>query len=157
MREWGEMPLEFHAYDIHSDKACLTLFDANCPAFFAPNERQDYALFLDEASSDYVVVKWDGEVVGAFGLFSAADDARLNWIMVDPQRKGLGVGRAIMQEATARARHLGAGAIHIAASHLSAPFFARFGARQTRYAEDGWGPGMHRIDMVLPVPASCRP
>jgi hypothetical protein len=31
------------------------------------------------------------------------------------------------------------------------PFFARFGAVEARRTSDGWGPGMHRVDMVLAV------
>ncbi len=30
-----------------SEAAAHELFDANCPEFFAPNERLDYAEFLD--------------------------------------------------------------------------------------------------------------
>ena len=38
--------LIFNSYsDAHLDE-CLTLFDKNCPKFFATNERQDYDDFL---------------------------------------------------------------------------------------------------------------
>jgi hypothetical protein len=46
---------------------------------------------------------------------------------------------------------LGCVAIDIAASHLSAPFFTRFGAKEVRCTKDGWGAGMHRVDMLLPL------
>ncbi|WP_242112849.1 hypothetical protein [Luteimonas aquatica] len=39
--------------------------------------------------------------------------------------------------------------LHISASHKSAPFFARFGALETARVPDGWGPGMHRVEMRL--------
>ena len=39
--------------------------------------------------------------------------------------------------------------IDIAASHLSAPFFAKFGAMIIKEIKDGWGLNMHRIDMEL--------
>ena len=39
--------------------------------------------------------------------------------------------------------------IEIAASHKSAPFFAKFGATVTAHTVDGWGNGMDRIDMEL--------
>jgi hypothetical protein len=38
--------------------------------------------------------------------------------------------------------------LHIAASHKSAPFFARFGAHEAARIVDGWGPQMHRVDMT---------
>jgi len=39
--------------------------------------------------------------------------------------------------------------IHIAASHLSAPFFEKFGAKVVNRIDNGWGVGMHREDMVM--------
>ncbi|WP_439102406.1 hypothetical protein [Congregibacter sp.] len=32
-----------------------------------------------------------------------------------------------------------------------APFLAHFDARECQRLEDGWGPGMHRIDMELTI------
>ncbi|HWI87197.1 MAG TPA: GNAT family N-acetyltransferase [Sphingomonas sp.] len=129
--------------------ACLALFDANCPRFFAPNERADYAGFLEGAVSDYWVLLEGDEAVAAFGLISPRTPERLSltWIMVQPRRQGTGLGRAIMMAIRVRAG--AARVIDIAASHLSAPFFARFGARDTGRIADGWGPGMHRVDMEL--------
>ena len=39
--------------------------------------------------------------------------------------------------------------IDIAASHLSAPFFEKFGAKTIKEITDGWGLDMHRVDMEL--------
>jgi hypothetical protein len=39
--------------------------------------------------------------------------------------------------------------VDIAASHLSEPFFTKFGAVRTGFENDGWGQGMHRVDMEL--------
>jgi hypothetical protein len=48
-----------------------------------------------------------------------------------------------------KARTSGMRVLRIAASHKSAPFFAGFGAEAVAETPDGWGPGMHRIDMEL--------
>lgn len=77
-----------------------------------------------------------------------SDEAHLNWILLSPSAQGAGVGRAIMGEVAALASVRGVAAVHIAASHKSAPFFARFGAAETLRTADGWGLGMHRVDMV---------
>ncbi len=37
----------FRPYQTADREACLGLFDANCPEFFAPNERADYVAFLE--------------------------------------------------------------------------------------------------------------
>lgn len=129
--------------------ACLALFDANCPAFFAPNERDDYVAWLDGTRA-YTVATLDGGVVGAYGV-TPGDDVALNWIMISPHHQGRGLGGAIMARVVDEARVLGADVVHIAASQHSAPFFARYGAIERSTTTDGWGPGMHRVDMTLAV------
>ena len=42
------MEFRFRGYRPPDESACLALFDENCPAFFAPNERDDYLVFLRE-------------------------------------------------------------------------------------------------------------
>ena len=60
--------LIFNSYsDAHLDE-CLTLFDKNCPKFFATNERQDYDDFLQKESKVYKVALIEGKIVAAFGL-----------------------------------------------------------------------------------------
>jgi len=44
--------------------------------------------------------------------------------------------------------------IDIAASHLSSPFFSKFGAITKNTIKDGWGIGMHRVDMELVINAN---
>ena len=101
--------MTFRPYQAADRDACLALFDANCPAFFAPNERGDYAAFLADGG-DYHVALSGGRIVGAEGRVPR---------------------------------------LHIAASHRSAPFFARFGSQTVKTTPNGWGPGMDRVDMVL--------
>ena len=130
--------------------ACLMIFDANCPEFFAPNERGDYKLFLDAVPNGYEVCELAGRTIAAFGLVS--DDvgvARLIWIMLDPGSQGSGVGSIIMKRVISRSKAMQSDMLKIAASHKSAPFFAKFGAMSTLVTADGWGPGMDRVDMAL--------
>jgi GNAT superfamily N-acetyltransferase len=141
--------IRVRGYAAGDTAACLALFDRNCPTWFAPNERPDFADYLAASGSDYRLCERGGATVAAFGVTTRSGRARLNWIMVDPAAHGHGIGAAIMAEAAALARRAGASAIDIAASHLSAPFFAHFGAQQTERIDHGWGPDMHRVDMVL--------
>lgn len=139
----------FRHYASADQQTCLRLFDANCPEFFAPDERQDYLDFLRSVPTGYEVCEVGESVVAAFGLIRNSDGTDLNWIMLDPASQGLGIGSAIMQRVLGVANEAGISTIRIAASQKSAPFFARFGAVSTLRTEDGWGPGMDRIDMVL--------
>lgn len=137
----------FRPYTDSDRDRCLAIFDANCPEFFAPNERDDYADFLNGPTEAYEVCLLGDEVAGAFGLFGEPGKERgLSWILLDPGFQGGGVGSQIMS----RILQAGKGClIHIGASHKSAPFFERFGAVTVQTFDDGWGPGMHRVDMEL--------
>lgn len=142
--------VSFRRYSERDRDACLAIFGANCPDFFAPNERDEYAEFLDETHDSYEVCELDGKVAAAFGLLvNDAGESRLCWIMIDPNAQGRGMGSAIMQRVITLGRLSQSPAIGIAASHKSAPFFARFGAAEISRTEDGWGPDMHRVDMKL--------
>ncbi|HVT72251.1 MAG TPA: GNAT family N-acetyltransferase [Lacunisphaera sp.] len=139
----------FRAWEPGDRAACLALFDANCPRYFAANERGDYEAFLDALPVGYEVCLVDGRIAGAYGVLRTDRGPCLRWILLVPEMQGRGLGRAIMNRAISSAETRQSGALRIAASHESAPFFARFGAREISRTPDGWGPGMHRVDMLL--------
>ena len=142
--------LTFRSFGPTDTEACLALFDANCPEFFAPNERRNYEGFLEVNPKEYELCFSDGRIVGAFGL--TADEARygtLNWILIDPSAQGHGVGTAIMERVILNANESDIRVVTIAASHKSAPFFAKFGAKEIAVTANGWGAEMHRADMML--------
>ncbi|MGI9205683.1 MAG: GNAT family N-acetyltransferase [Woeseiaceae bacterium] len=152
MSEISSTRITFRPYCSADCDACLGIFDANCPEFFAPNEREEYQQFLELVPDGYEVCEADGRVLGAFGLFDEDQDKKtLNWILLDPRSHGLGVGSSIMERVIQLGRSTETAMISIAASQKSAPFFARFGAQTTSTTTDGWGPGMHRLDMMLPL------
>jgi GNAT superfamily N-acetyltransferase len=140
----------FRSYRETDRQACAKVFDANCPEYFAPNERDDYDSFLEAVPEDYEVCEVDGQLVGAFGLLDdGVDEKQLNWILLDPQAQGVGIGKKIMERVIHLGRDASARQVNIAASQKSAPFFARFGATPAKTVIEGWGPGLDRVDMVL--------
>ena len=142
--------ITFRSYQGADYQACIDIFDANCPEFFAPNERQEYKTFLGELIEAYEVCEVNGRVAGAFGLFGAGKRAKsLNWILIDPHMQGIGIGSKIMERVVYVGRTSELKVVKISASHKSAPFFERFGAKPISVTEDGWGPGMHRVEMEL--------
>jgi len=146
------MEIIFRPYRNADSQACMNIFDANCPEFFTPNERQEYERFLEDVSESYEVCEVDGRVLGAFGLLGdGKDEKRLNWILLDPQTQGIGIGLKIMERVIHLGRKSETRMVRIAASQKSEPFFVRFGATTTSSTKDGWGPGMDRVDMVLPL------
>jgi Ser-tRNA(Ala) deacylase AlaX len=142
----------FRPYRPGDREACLALFDANTPEFFAPNERAAYIEFLDGGPAYYRVCLAQDQIAGAFGLnLTAPGLGSLKWILVQPRAHGRGIGSAMMRQALDLAREAGVKTIEIGTSHKSAPFFARHGAERVRETPEGWGPGMHRVDMELRV------
>jgi len=140
----------FRAFQASDQMACLALFDANCPAFFDAGERPGYVQFLAARPEGYEVCLDECGIIGACGLqFHAPEEVIIRWILLEPEVQGRGIGSAMMARALARGRAAGARRLLMAASHKSAPFFARFGARATATTPHGWGPDLHRVDMVL--------
>ena len=147
------MTIQFHLYGPSHADDCMALFDRNCPAFFAIEERRYYRDFLAAHNSPYYLGMDRGVLVCAFGYGAATDDTpTLNWIMVEPEYHRGGLGGMMMTKYIAylKAHHKNYGAI--ATSQHAEPFFERYGATRIGYVQDGWGAGMHRIDMLLPVP-----
>lgn len=140
----------FRGYLSTDKAACLELFDANCPEYFAPNERKDYENFLAANPENYELCFVARPLVGAFGLMhDGAVDRNLRWVLFEPSSQGLGIGAMIMERVILNASESGARVVNIAASHKSAPFFAKFGSTKVTVTANGWGPGLHRVDMVL--------
>lgn len=131
---------------------CLRLFDENCPGFFDPGERAGFVEYLRRPTGPYTVGLLGPTLVAGFGLEAAGPAAMtIRWVVVAPAVQGRGVGRRLMACALTQLRDAGASLLRIAASHRSAPFFAHFGAVELARIPDGWGPGMHRVDMELTV------
>jgi GNAT superfamily N-acetyltransferase len=142
--------MQFRPFQKNDRQACLEMFDLNCPTFFAPNERTDYERFLDDACDRYELCLVDGRVVGGYGVYpDSPGRLALRWIMLSPKAQGRGIGSAMMARVVAALRQAGGATLRISASHKSAPFFARFGAQERTRIPDGWGPGMHRVEMEL--------
>jgi len=128
------------------------LFDANCPEYFSPGERSDYESFLEADSTAYELCIVGGRVAGAFGLMGDDPTQRsLNWILLSPTSQGRGIGAAIMERIILKAKAAMVDIVSIDASQKSAPFFEKFGAVEINRTENGWGPGLHRVDMTLQV------
>lgn len=145
--------MQIRSYTPADQSACLAVFQQNVPDFFAPNEEADFIAFLQQAPKSYRVVtkRADTTILGCFGLTRHQEPtkASINWIMLASQAQGMGVGRLMMQDCLAQARQLKVNDILIAASQHSAPFFAHFGAIELARQADGWGPGMHKVDMLI--------
>lgn len=138
------------SYRTADQKAVLSIFDKNCPEYFAPNERDDLIEFMDQYADGYRVCVHDGNVVGAFGLYEKENkDSRLQWILLDPTAQGIGLGTQVMQDVFKQAKNKNIKSIQIATSHVSYKFFEKHNAKIISKIENGWGPGMHQVHMEI--------
>jgi hypothetical protein len=139
----------FRPYEAADRDRCLAIFDENCPEYFAPGERAGFAEFLDRSADDYCVCVLNGRVSGGYGLcIEGKGVMSLRWILIARDAQRHGIGHVIMTRTLNGVKKLKA-KLAIAASQKSAPYFAKFGAKEIGTTPDGWGPGMHRVDMEL--------
>jgi|TARA_B110000908_G_scaffold143221_1_gene172039 hypothetical protein len=61
----------------------------------------------------------------------------------------MGIGSVIMNRISAMAHQAGTRLVKSVASHKSAPFYTKFGVIKIAAIDNGWGPGMHPLDMEL--------
>ncbi|MCC7635080.1 GNAT family N-acetyltransferase [Stenotrophomonas rhizophila] len=132
--------------------ACLVLFDANVPRYFAPRERQDFANYLlhPDRSHDYRVIEHNGDVVACGGLaLDNENTAAFCWGMVDSTRHRQGFGSLLSHARLAHARTLGAQRVTLSTSQHTQGFYAGLGFAVTRIVPDGHGPGLDAVEMAL--------
>ncbi len=140
----------FRAYRSADKHICLSVFDLNCPEYFDPEERKDYVVFLDEEPDGYEVCEADGQVHGAFGVFSTGEHTMaLRWILLSPESQGQGLGAKIMARVVAKSREARARSIRLFTTQKAEAFFKRFGAETQAMTANGFGPGLDRVDMII--------
>lgn len=150
----------FRPYTLADREACLAIFDANTPRFFAPHERPDFAAFLDAPPCFYGVLTTEsGELVGCGGIGPGRDTrvAVLAWGMLHPDHHGAGLGRRLLLARLARLIDLpDVTGVRMDTSHETVGFFERLGFRVTHFTPNGYREGLHRYDLELRVDEALR-
>lgn len=142
-------------YDPKDQAACLALFDANTPRFFAPSERPEFASHLQscgDPDTPYMVLIENGALIACGGLSRppGSSSAALTWGMVHPARHGQGIGQRLLDTRLALARGLpGLHSLTLSTSQHSSGFYRRAGFTVTGVTKDGFAPGLDRWDMTL--------
>ena len=149
-------PLTYTTYQKRHRHQCMALFEQNCPHFFAVEERADYEQFLDSAPENYWLVRQSDDFIACYGLTIQGLDATIDWIMVDPAVHRGGIGSAMIARAFSIFTEHSVTHLKVATSQHAVGFFARFGLTERSRTMNGWGLGMHRIDMELGFRACCQ-
>ena len=91
--------LIFSDYHPSDRPTCSALFERNCPAYFAIEERSAYQAFLEAEPKPYWIAWTDNVAVACYGVTIERDVAGIDWIMVDPSYQSKGVGDAMVKRA----------------------------------------------------------
>jgi GNAT superfamily N-acetyltransferase len=94
----------------------------------------------------HYVAEIDGRLAGFYGFEPLEDGVGLDYMFVDPEFIGRGVGRALMDHAVALARELGHATLTIVADPNAEGFYRRLGAQRVGSQASDVGP-----DRQLPV------
>ena len=145
--------LEFRNYEVSNYEECLELFEANCPAYFAVEEREDYREFLKSINDQYFLGYVNGSLMCCFGITNHSKGlSSLSWIMVRPSQHKKGYGHQMMSHFFDNIQDQSLGKVLVATSQHANKFFEKYGAEQLEFIEDGWGKGMHKINMEIVFP-----
>ena len=139
-------------YTAKDRAACLALFDSNAPAFFATEERVDYAHFLQTLPCCYLVISSPSAGVLAAGGYYVTDEpelAGLAWGLVAREWQRRGLGRELLQLRLSRLRTTSARMVRVRTSPSSRGFFERAGFRLVRVVTDGFAPNSDLVELLL--------
>lgn len=131
---------------------CLATFSSNVPEYFLESERPEFEAFLSDLPGPYLTLRWSSSVVGCGGYALRAGQgvADLCWGMVDSRYHGRGLGTLLMQARLDLAlKDPDVHRVALSTSHKTVGFYERFGFRTALVERDGYGPGLHRCDMIL--------
>jgi N-acetylglutamate synthase-like GNAT family acetyltransferase len=154
--------LEIRDFDTRDREVCLRLFDSNTPQFFAPHEREEFELYLDNLeergrSSEYLVLEAARKIVACGGYYVEEGTAGLAWGLVGRDRHREGFGSRLLLERLRRiARVPNAHEVVLDTTQFSRGFFERFGFETLKVTPDGYGAGQDRVDMRLELGTTAR-
>ena len=144
------MTVQIIPFESRFKSELLTLFDLNCPAFFAPEERSDFLEYLGEKVEDYFVVFYQNKLVACGGINYPDGLARavLSWDIIHPDFHKKGIGTNLVQY---RIRHIqtkGVFQIGVRTSQMVYSFYEKNGFQLKQIQKEYWAIGYDLYDMV---------
>ena len=150
------MSFTFRPYTPEDRAACVALFAANTPHWFAPPEQEQYESFLNDGPGHYFLMLEGDKICGAGGIEieSGRGVGWLTWGMVDSTRHGQGLGKSLLDYRLQQLRaNPDVRRICIDSSQHTAPFYEKYGFTTQRVIPDGYAKGLHRHEMELRLTA----
>lgn len=153
-----KIPGMIHPYTSADRESCLAVFDSNVPRFFASDERELFATFLDRFKVTYLVLcNTAGAVIGCGGMAVRPDGrtAILRWGMIHAaqQRRELGRGLTVARLRLAVADPA-VEQIILYTTGMTAGFYRTLDFTDTEVLPDHYAPGLdrHTMDVAVDTP-----
>jgi GNAT superfamily N-acetyltransferase len=102
------------------------------------------ALTVKEANVEtrpHYVAEADGRIAGFYGFEPLQDGVGLDFLFIDPEYIGRGIGRALWHHAVEQARQLGHGALFVVSDPHAEGFYRHMGAARIGTQPSEIGPG----------------
>ena len=149
-------------YTSSNHDACTGIFNSNCPAFFDPSELELLRRWLgglDRGMNPYgnseqnvfFVGMLENKVIacGGFYVVRSKPEVRLAWGMVHRTFHRKGYGRNLLNYRLDHIRkNFPEHSILLDTSQHTMDFFQKQGFALLKETKDGYGPGLHRMDMI---------
>lgn len=145
--------------------ACIAAFKSNMPRFFAPAELPDFEEWLREQDArytsplknnneQYYVALLNKKVIGCGGYYidTAKQEAKMTWGLITNSLHKRGFGKQLFRYRVNVIRSVcPLCRIGLDTTQHAYSFFGKLGFTVTRITKNGYGPGLDRYDMELPV------
>jgi N-acetylglutamate synthase-like GNAT family acetyltransferase len=140
--------MEIREFQKSDTVGCLALFDSHGGQAFQLTERTEFENYLALPQGPYYVAEFEGSIVACGGFCIQNDAARLTWGMVTKDLTGKGIGKLLLLYRLREISKAGISKISLDTSQHSAGFFEKFGFRIVSRETDGYGDGLHKLEMV---------
>lgn len=144
-------------YTPEDNEKLLELLRLNTPAFFHPDEEEDYVDYLQKHAQNYFVVEEAGKVVGAGGFNTGFDEGktvRISWDMIHPDFQGKGIGKQLTQFRINQIKQLPlVDKIVVRTTQLVYTFYQKNGFELEKTQKDFWAAGFDLYQMKMDLNA----
>jgi [ribosomal protein S18]-alanine N-acetyltransferase len=150
---------EYHSGD---RRACIDIFNSNYPLYFDASELtylENWLNGMDKGQLVYesnfkeylYVAELNGMVLacGGYYITKTGKKAKMAWGMVHSDSHKKGIGKLLLEFRMKKIEELYPGhSIELDTSQHTFAFFEKLGFTIISIKENGYGPGLHRYDMI---------
>lgn len=122
----------------------VALLQLNIPTYFAPEEKADFEIYLDEKIDLYYVVESNNEIIGCGGINLAENGTvgKISWDVFHPQFQGKGWGGQLLQYRINVLKEMPQILkITVRTSQVAYRFYEKMGFKTTEIIKDYWAKG----------------